>query len=303
MFNVPANAKLLVATLSSHDELFAAQQAGFVAPAETAFPSQIEWIDWLADYVAQRQDLFLLIRVHPREFPNKREIAGIVSDNARRLQAHLADLPPNCAVNWPSQKVSLYDLAKEADIFLNAWSSAGREMGLLGLPVVEWAAPLLLYEPQVDLCARDPADYGRKISLALQRGWNADAIRSMYRWCVLEYELSTFSSLRHAGRHPWSLSSFSTVLNKVVHRLSPYAFDAWMARRDAIGNGAVAAVNSVLTRQAATLASADYVSDVSELDESVALGSELRRVASALFGPDMAPTNRLHRKLFDFLSA
>ena len=83
-FGINEHQRLLVATLSSPDERFAAQTIGVVGPDEgMLFPNQIEWIRALVRFVASRPDLFLLIRVHPREFPNKRE--GVLSQNAALL--------------------------------------------------------------------------------------------------------------------------------------------------------------------------------------------------------------------------
>ena len=86
----------------------------------------MDWIRALVRYVARREDLCLIIRVHPREFPNKREM--VLSEHAKMLQVALSELPDNVKVNWPTDKVSLYDLANITDAFANAWSSAGKEM-------------------------------------------------------------------------------------------------------------------------------------------------------------------------------
>ena len=48
----------------------------------------------------------------------------------------LTGLPGNVRVNWPTDGVSLFDLANVTDVFANGWSSAGKEMAWLGLPVV-----------------------------------------------------------------------------------------------------------------------------------------------------------------------
>jgi hypothetical protein len=300
-FGVPDGSRLLVATMSSYDEIFCAQQAGISPVHPAVFSSQIEWIDWLRDFMSSRSDLFLVIRVHPREFPTRRERQGITSSHARRLQDHLADLPPNCVVNWPSDNLSLYDFAKEADVILNAWSSAGMEMGLLGLPVVEWAPKLLLYPGQSDFCATDQDDYRAKIELALDRGWSADTMRAMYRWCALQYGAATFEAtspawLRPEGRLGRSLHSSRNPLRRV----NPDLFDAYMAR---VGTVDAAAIERVIETRAPTLAHANSVAGAGTvMEESAVLARELDRIVAILFRGDDLFSSRLHRNLVGFIN-
>ena len=71
----------------------------------------------------------------------------MLSDHAKMLQDAFVTLPRNVKVNWPTDTVSLYDLARITDVFANAWSSAGKEMAWLGLPVVLYSPELTLYPP------------------------------------------------------------------------------------------------------------------------------------------------------------
>jgi hypothetical protein len=185
-FGIEPDQKFLVATMSSYDEYVAARTIGEMpGEAELLFPTQIEWVRALFDWIRDRPDLFLLVRVHPREFPNKRE--GRTSEHARMLEAALAELPPNARVNWPADGLSLYDIAEHADVFLNAWSSAGREMSLLGRPVVVYCPSLLLYPPAINYVATTRDAYFAAIETALRDGWSFERIRAAYRSCVVEY--------------------------------------------------------------------------------------------------------------------
>ena len=129
----------------------------------------------LIGYVEGKENLALIIRVHPREFPNKRE--GVLSEHARILQAVLAGLPPNVKVNWPTDHVSLYDLANIADVFANGWSTAGKEMAWLGLPVVLYSNDLTLYPPSLNYVGTTKPEYFRQIEQALNDGWDPERIR------------------------------------------------------------------------------------------------------------------------------
>ena len=139
-FNIPANSKIYLLALSSADEVFAAQTIG-IAPSndkstkKDIFHDQFDWINFVLENANQFKDSFFLIRVHPREFPNKRE--AITSQNALRLQA-LANQTQisNVAFNLPTDQISLYDLAPCVEKILTGNSSAGIEFCMMGIPVV-----------------------------------------------------------------------------------------------------------------------------------------------------------------------
>jgi hypothetical protein len=290
----------LVATMSSYDEVYAAQEAGICPPYKGAFASQIDWIRWLVDYVSDRKDLFLIIRVHPREFPSRRERVGKMSDHARRLESAFAELPANCVINWPSDKVSLYDLAKDAEVVLNAWSSAGKEMRLLGLPVVEWMPDLLFYPPDDGLCALDQDEYGRRIERALSRGWCAEQVVQMYRWHVLEYGLSNFNTdYRQKIFDNRIFSLASRAAEKVLRRFNPFFAEAWFAGRRSIPVDAAVAIERMVKAGAPSLAHAvDDRSFGSKTAEAATLATEIRRLTSVLFGTG-AVKYPLHRNLLE----
>ena len=185
-FGVRADQQLLVASMSSYDEYVAAAAVGGVPDQSTlVFPTQIEWVQTLVEWMRTQPDRFLLLRVHPREFPNKRE--GLKSEHALALERELASLPPNVRVNWPTDKLSIYDVAEQADVFLNAWSSAGKEMTLLGLPVVTYCPEVIMYPAELNYVGRTRESYLAAIEDALRDGWSFERVRRAYRWCVLEY--------------------------------------------------------------------------------------------------------------------
>lgn len=191
-FGILPNQKLLVATLSSYDERFAENILGrTISEEDTFFSSQATWCLSLVDWVKNRPKFFLVIRVHPREFPNKRE--NIKSPHAKNLESILYNLPQNVKVNWPEDNISLYNLADETDVFLNAWSTAGVEMSLLGIPVVVYSDKLLYYPSDLNYVATTKEDYFKKIEQAVLDGWSFEKIRLSFRWLTILFSLSTVS--------------------------------------------------------------------------------------------------------------
>jgi hypothetical protein len=184
-FGVRPEQKLLVASMSSYDEYVAAVAVGGVPDrSHLVFPTQLDWIRAAIEWVRTRPDRFLLLRVHPREFPNKRE--GRKSEHASALERELAVLPANVRVNWPTDQLSIYDIAEQADVFLNAWSSAGKEMTLFGIPVVSYCPEALSYPPELNYVGTTPPTYFEAIEAAVRDGWSFERMRLGYRWCVLE---------------------------------------------------------------------------------------------------------------------
>lgn len=184
---VRADQKLIVACMSSYDERFAVEKVeAFDSTYKLIFPMQVDWMKELINWISNKEDCFLLIRVHPREFPNRRD--SVLSEHAKMLQELFSKLPANVKVNWPTDKISIYDLVKEADLFLNAWSSVGKEMALFGVPTVVYSPDLLLYPANLNLVGdKSVADYFEKIEEALKEGWNFEHIRQAYRWFALEF--------------------------------------------------------------------------------------------------------------------
>ena len=230
-YAIPVDAKLLVATMSSYDERLAGEAAGVInPPTGLLFPRQVDWIKALVDHVRDRLDLFLLIRVHPREFPNKRE--GRKSEHASLLEEVFEHLPVNAKINWPADRLSLYDLAEEADVFLNAWSSVGKEMALLGLPVVIYSRELVLYPPELNFISEDRQGYFAKIDEAIASGWRLDRVKMMYRWYALEFHYALVdisdSFFRKEGRLP---TLFSRVVNRLRRMRDPYYLERSELRR------------------------------------------------------------------------
>ena len=188
-FGVQSEQKFIVASTSSYDERFAVESVHAAEPPEyLLFPRILDWVAYLIELAVQRPDWFMLIRVHPREFPNRRD--QVRSEHSRSMKALLQNLPANVKVNWPDDDMSLYDLAQEADLFLNAWSSVGKEMTLLGLPVVIYSPELVLYPTELNGVGTTLPQYVAAIEAALAEGWNFERCKKAYRWYALEFSRS-----------------------------------------------------------------------------------------------------------------
>lgn len=170
-WHVKPEQKILLMTLSSYDEAYAALLIDCFPHKKVfsdVFHTQAEWVKATLDWVATRPDLFLVIRVHPRDFPNKRETFR--SEQSFMLEDLLEHVPANAHVNWPAENVSLYELLEDTDAVLTGWSVTAMEALVLGIPVVTYDANLPSYPRDIQYTGRSEAEYYANIDRALADG-------------------------------------------------------------------------------------------------------------------------------------
>ena len=217
-FGIHEQQKILVATMSSYDERFAGETSGEIPDDyNLIFPTQIDWIKFLVKLMQTRQDLFLIIRVHPREFPNTRD--SVKSEHAEKIEQIFLDLPTNVVINYPSDKISIYNLAGYTDLFLNAWSSVGEEMSLFGIPVLIYSPDLIFYPPDLNYVATSKEDFYLKIDQALEDGWSFERIRATYRWYALKFTLSVFDLSPSISWHQTPSKKEENILLRIINKI------------------------------------------------------------------------------------
>jgi len=305
IFQVDPNQRLLMATMSSYDELYAGQVVGIGSGEDgLAFRSQIEWIKELVSWIATRPEHFLIVRVHPREFPNRREARK--SAHAAELEQALAQLPANVKINWPDDRLSLYDLAEEVDVILNAWSSAGKEMALLGLPVVVYSPGLLAYPPELNYVGVTREAYFQQIERAVRDGWSMDRVRDAYRWHALELctaliNISDGYGRQESGRRTFGLRR---ILDATRRRLIPQFDERADCRRRARRLRNAGLINQVFVSRAESILDVNEQwakSGASAEEEHRNLQIELRRLMQARYS-EVSPAasgRPLRTKLFE----
>ncbi|MBI3295896.1 MAG: hypothetical protein HYZ71_14315 [Deltaproteobacteria bacterium] len=179
--------KLIVAYTSSPDELvgigylmdvFKEPHDGGLQP----FEDQVEWLKALAAFVSTREDMQLVIRVHPREGKNKR--TNLRSEHLEQLETAFASPPRHCRIVWPEDPISSYDLGEIADVALTAWSNIVMELARLGVPSVVAFHNAFSPVPNEGLMrwARDPAEYFRLLVEMTQSRTTLQNVTDAFRW-------------------------------------------------------------------------------------------------------------------------
>ena len=303
---VPPGSKVLLATMSSYDELFAAEATGlFRSDYRTPFATQVEWVKALAAWARRRPDVFVLIRVHPREFPNKRD--PVKSEHARMLEAVFTGMPDNCRVNWPADKLSLYDVAEITDVCLNSWSTAGKEMSLLGIPTVIYAPDLVFYAQDLNYVGETESEYFRQVEHAMAEGWNIENSRRAFRWQALEDYYSRIdisdSFRRDENRKP---SIPIRAMQRGLRMIDPMWREKLDCRRRAPELSAGPLIDRLVSGAHDSIldlvSAADFPKATLEI-ETAALRSELGRLMAALYRDpgSQAASGSLQAKLQRFV--
>jgi hypothetical protein len=213
--------KILLMTLSSYDEAYAALLVdGFpnTKVFSDVFRTQAEWVKATIEWVAMRPDLFLVIRVHPRDFPNKREM--LRSEQSFMLENLLGQVPQNVYVNWPLEGISLYELLEDTDTILTGWSVTAMEALVLGIPVVTYDANLPSYPRDIHYTGRSESEYFANIDRALVDGWRLENAINGLRWLAYNFVTCTVKVAEDFGHFErGSQSMMSRLWSRIKGRL------------------------------------------------------------------------------------
>lgn len=98
-----------------------------------AFSNMLEWVRCTIDYFMKRQDLQLVIRIHPAEvrgtLPSRQRIA-------EEIERAYPNLPKNIIIIPPQSDVSTYAVMAECDSVIIYNTKTGVELAAMGIPVI-----------------------------------------------------------------------------------------------------------------------------------------------------------------------
>ncbi len=230
-FGIPDNARIVLATLSSFDEAYAANVIGKFPDRKVkslVFRDQFEWIEKTIAHVAKMPDIFLIVRIHPRDYPNKRDPRQ--SEQAALWEKLFESRPSNVAINWPQDKISLYSVFQQVDAVVTGWSATGTEALVFGVPVVTYDRFLPSYPADIHFTGDSEQEYYANIAKALESGRGFAHAAPAYRWLATSFSLGTLRipPPRSIGSR-WPNTLPFRVLRKALRLL----FEGAMQRRDA----------------------------------------------------------------------
>lgn len=233
-FNIPATAKVLLATLSSFDEAYAAFVIGKFPERKVRSPVYGNQFDWIKDTIrrlAGRRDVYLIVRVHPRDYPNKRDPRQ--SEQAALWEQMFANLPENVRVNWPQDGISLYNMLDQVDAVVTGWSATGIEALVFGVPVVTYDRWLPSYPSDIHFSGDTAEEYFANIDRALACEHGFAVAAQGYRWLAAHFSMGTvrLEPLSSANPAPWQSRLIPGVIRRWLNGLA----EKRLKRLDACG--------------------------------------------------------------------
>lgn len=189
---IPDGARVLLAALSSYDEAFSALVIGGF-PKEKfesdVFPTQFDWITALVDWVSGRDNTHLVIRLHPRDLPNRRD--SVVSEQSARWSQILDGLPPNVSVDHPDQRIPIASYFSQIDALTTGWSSTAMEAMMENVPVVTYDRHLPSYPAEIHYTGRTREQYWTNLDAALDAPRSVTTRSSAVRWMSFNFNRGT----------------------------------------------------------------------------------------------------------------
>ena len=196
VLGIPHGKKILAAYTSSLDEIVAgfttSEAVGYkIQPPKQPFGENLEdfqifWLRALVRYAEARDDVFLVVRIHPREGAVKGERA--VSQRLGQLKAEFGGEKANCRFIWPEDQVSSFDIGEVSDLVLVGWSTIGVEMARLGVPVLSSTYGISPFPNDEFLAFADTeAEYFAKLEAMLALPPSIETLKLAYRWTNLFY--------------------------------------------------------------------------------------------------------------------
>lgn len=290
-FNIPSDKKIIVAIMSSYDEHLAAESVGaYRNNIIPIFKTQIEWIKTLINFFEKRDDLFLIIRLHPREFPTNREKnSAIKSEHSKNIENEFRNLPKNVVINWPTDLVSFYDLLEETNLFLNAFSTAAREISMLGLPVLTYNNEDVLEPVSTNYKGDTIQEYLELIDDLLNHRFDIDRIKKAYRWRSLEQVYSHISIAESFYEKDDLLSFYQKVdlkIKRTIGRLIPLWLEKKQVHSRSNTLNDANLIEDILYKNEANVSNLRNFSDNQIIDENKEIDlikSEIKRIIKYLY--------------------
>lgn len=220
-FNIPQDKKIIMGALSSYDEAFAAYAIGKFPSDKVnslVYSDQFEWIKRTVEILKDRDDVFFIIRMHPRDFPNKRE--NVESEQAKIWLKLLEGLPSNMAINIPQDNISIYDLLQNIDVLVTGWSATGVEALAYGIPVVTYDDKMPSYPETIHFTGSSETDYIHNIDKALQYGRSINFAVNGYKWLAFNFSLGVIRTPKFITVTPFN-NIFKKIIYKVMNKLFP----------------------------------------------------------------------------------
>jgi Capsule polysaccharide biosynthesis protein len=181
--NLSEDKRLFALFTSSSDEVAGDPQM------RGPYESQDVWVRDVVKWAGSRNDVELIIKVHPNLGGN--QYIGEASGELRIYEEMKSALPANVRIVLPKDSANAYSLAEEADVGLTFGSTIGLEMAMLGKPVVLASRALYEHGSQV-LTVRSKESLAGILERCLESSASREIQREAFRlayYYIFKFEL------------------------------------------------------------------------------------------------------------------
>lgn len=142
----------------------------YFSASSSIFVRTKDWILKTIEIFSSQPEEFLAVRLHPKEFANKRQ--SVNSSSGADLVYFLKSqkLPDNVIINLPEDKISLYDLPPISEFLINSTSTVWFEFVALGVPSI-CVSPntISAYPPDISTAIHSKEEYLEALSESRSR--------------------------------------------------------------------------------------------------------------------------------------
>jgi hypothetical protein len=226
VLGIPTGKRVLLMSLSSTDEVLASQVLGLGQSGNypgTVFGNQFEWVEQTIQWAKARGDVTVIVRLHPRDLPNKRD--SVESEQYSRWVELLERHKSVVAVNHPDQGLSFRDVCQSADLVATGWSSTAIEAMMLGKGVVTYDSDLPGFPVDIHLTGKTQKEYFSNLDNHITAKASNETIALADSWLIHKV---VFGSVRLSGRaFEKSRISGPNFVRLIFSALDRYLFFVW----------------------------------------------------------------------------
>ena len=161
--------------------------------AHEVFQDQLEWLKFLQDFAHSRDDVQIVVRIHPREGRN-----GESEHLIAIKEEFLGKVFPNFQIIWPNDDISSYDLFELIDCCLISSSTVGIECQRLGIPTLSYTTGISYPASGVIEMATSVVEYEQKLNDIVNHKCTLQELISscrFYNWRIFVNSLDLGQSL------------------------------------------------------------------------------------------------------------
>ena len=196
---IPEGAPIVLAITSSLDEQIATNLSRIHSePLHEAkgsmFADQLDWIRFLVNEASKQNRYHLVIRIHPRLLPNKRD--SVESNFSAQIIEAIGGHDSNISVNLPSDSISIWSILSESEVVANYSSTAGLEALMLGKKVLQHDPRVIhAYPSEFNVCPTSRENYSEHLHSStdskggFQDSRDIESVFAVYRWLSWKFRV------------------------------------------------------------------------------------------------------------------